>query len=61
MHKLTQEDVGRRVVGRAHSCGGEIVHVHTESVADVRWDHGARQDWQQIGKDFELVQQVQER
>lgn len=54
---LTKEDVGRRVVGRAHSCTGEIVAVHSATVADVRWDYGARWDWQQAGRDFEFLNQ----
>lgn len=54
---LTKEDSGRRVRHRVHDMQGELVAVHNETVGDVRWDFGARWNWQQLGKDFEFVNQ----
>ena len=47
--------LGTRVRGRAHNCEGEVVAVHSSTVVDIRWDFGARWNWQQEGKDFEII------
>ena len=52
---LTKEEMGRRVRGVVHNCIGEIVAVHSPMIVDIRWDFGARHNWQQLGKDFELI------
>lgn len=58
---LTQEDLGARVRGVVHKCDGSIVKVHNATLADIRWDYGARWDWQTLGRDFEvMVPQPQE-
>ena len=48
-------ELGARVRGRAHNCQGEVVAVHSPTLVDVRWDFGARWNWQQEGKDFEII------
>ena len=52
---LTKEDLGRQVRHKAHTMQGTVVRVHNESIADIRWDYGARWDWQQLDRDFEFV------
>ena len=48
-------EVGTRVRGVPHSCLGEIAAVHSPMIVDIRWDYGARWNWQRMGKDFELI------
>jgi hypothetical protein len=57
---LTKEDVGARVQGVAHNCEGSIVAVYSLTIADIRWDFGARHNWQQLDKDFQLNRQEKE-
>lgn len=52
---LIPEDLGRRVRGKWHDCRGSIVRVHNQSCADIRWDFGARWNFQTVELDFIFI------